>query len=313
MKGWQRRTVIAGFSAMTLAGCTTRKALKGGAPAGAHASEVPAGACDTHLHIYDPKFPYLPDARLKPPPATVADYRSLQSVLGTSRCVVVQPSTYGTDNACTLDALAQLGDAARGVVACRADVPLDELKRFHEAGVRGVRISGSGAVAGHEIIPLARRIADLGWHVQFSLSPDGYVDLADLLLNMPANIVIDHFGRVAAPVDRSSAHYTLMRRLLEGGKTWVKLSSPYTNSRSGPPAYTDVGELARDFIAQAPQRMLWATNWPFPDIAGPRLDSLQLLNLLGDWAPDRELRHRILVENPEAIYDFAPERRPRSA
>lgn len=312
MRDLQRRNVLVGFSAMTLAACVSPGPQSGAAPSGKRSFAVPRGACDSHLHIYDPRFPYLPDARLKPPPATVADYRTLQGVMGTSRCVVVQPSTYGTDNRCTLDALDQFGEAARGVIMCRADISTSELKRLHEAGVRGVRISGSNFIAQDEVAPFAARLADLGWHLQFSLSPDVYVELGDLLLGLPVNIVLDHFGRVAMPEDGTSAHYMMMRRLLDSGHAWIKLSSPYTSSRSGPPDYADVGVLARDFIAQAPQRMLWATNWPFPDVPGPRPSSLHMLNLLADWAPDAAMRNRILVENPEALYDFSPKRRPRS-
>ena len=306
---WSRRGLMVGAAGAALA--------RHGAAAAAAANGMPDGACDCHLHIYDPRFPYQPNAQLKPPPATVADYRAVQRRLGTSRAVIVTPSTYGTDNAHLLDALGQLGDTARGVAVCHADISMAELRRMHAAGVRGVRVQfGRGSIVGaEEILPLARRVAPLGWHMQFNMPVEDYAKIADVLMRVPTTIVIDHFGRTPPdPQTAAPAHYALMRRLLDRGRTWMKLSSPYTDSKSGPPAYADMAAVARDFLAHAPERMVWASNWPYPDVApAPAPDPVHMLRLLPTWAPDPFLRHRMLVENPERLYGFDPAKRPKPA
>ena len=301
-----RRTLLAAGAAFVASG--------GAAFAKANFA-VPDGACDCHHHIYDPRFPYQPGAMLKPPPATVSDYRrQVQARLGTSRSITVTPSTYGTDNRCLIDALGQSGRASRGVAVCHPDIPLKDLKAMHAAGVRGVRIQfGRGLIVpAGEIEPLARRIQPLGWHMQFNMSAEEYAGIAPVLLRLPVPVVIDHFGHVPMPQGTASAHYKLIRRLLDSGNGWMKLSSPYTDSKTGAPAYADIAALARDYIAHAPDRMLWASNWPFPDVPGGNVDPLLMLNLLQAWSPDAKMRHRILVENPEALYGFDPKDRPKA-
>jgi predicted TIM-barrel fold metal-dependent hydrolase len=185
---------------------------------------------------------------------------------------------------------------------------------MHAAGVRGVRIQfGRGSIVpAGEIEPLARHIQPLGWHMQFNMSAEDYAGIAPVLLRLPVPVMIDHFGHVPMPQGTASSHYKLIRRLLDSGNGWMKLSSPYTDSKTGGPAYADIAALARDYIAHAPERMLWASNWPFPDVPGENVDPLAMLNLLQVWAPDARMRHRILVENPEAIYGFDPKERPKS-
>lgn len=304
---WHRRGVLAGLSGLAFA------AGAGAQPAGVKFA-VPDGACDTHFHIYDPRFAYQPDAVLKPPFATVADYRKVQASTGLTRAVVVTPSTYGTDNACMLDAIGQLGKVSRGIAVCHADVPVAELRRMHDAGVRGVRFQlGRGTlIAPEEILPLARRIAPFGWHMQFNMPVDDYARLNDILLQVPGRIVIDHFGRTPFPDPMKTDQYRRLRRLLDGGRCWIRLAAPYSDSRSPGPEYADVVPLAQDLIRSAPERMLWASNWPYVDVAeGPKPRPIDMLNLLAIWAPDAATRHRILVENPETVYDFDPKQRPR--
>lgn len=301
-----RRDVLAGASAA---------ALTLSSPAFAKADfSVPDGACDCHFHIYDPRFPYAPNAQLKPPFSTVGDYRRLvQQRLGVSRGVVVTPSTYATDNRVTTDALAQLAGVARGVAVVHADVAESELKALHAAGVRGARIQfGRGTiVTAEEVEPLAKRIAPMGWHMQFNMPGADYLALGPVLLRLPCPIVFDHLAHVAMPDGLKSEHYKLVRRIMDTGRGWVKLSSPYTDSVIGPPDYPDTSELARDYIKHNPERMLWATNWPYPDRDGKE-DPLALLNILQSWAPSAQMRHRILVENPEKLYGFDPKQRPKA-
>jgi predicted TIM-barrel fold metal-dependent hydrolase len=289
------------------------------AAAAARAAEVdfavPDGACDCHHHIYDPRFPYLPDAALKPPFATGADYAKLRKGLGLSRDLAVQPSTYGTDNRCLLDYLSQRGAAARGVCVVNAAVGDAELNRLNRAGVRGVRIQfgvGRPPVGEDEIAPLARRIAPLGWHLQFNLLPDQLVRLEKEIAALPVPVIIDHLGRAT---DTVSPHYKSVRRLLDSGHAWVKLSGAYLFGSKGPPDYADASSAARAYLAAAPERCVWGSDWPHPDASSGRVampDDTVLLKLLGAWAPDPAIRHRILVENPERFYGFDPARRPKA-
>src|SRR3984885_3198409 len=178
--------------------------------------QVPDGAADCHHHIYDPRFAYNPNAVLKPPFATVTDYRALQKRLGTSRNVMVQPSTYGTNNDCVLDVLAQLGENCRAVCVVNSKVTDAELKKLHAAGVRGVRVQfGLGnPVSAEEVVPLAKRIAALGWHIQCNMPPEQLVQMEPLLLSLPVPVIIDHLGRA---VDDTGPQFVAVRKLLDSG------------------------------------------------------------------------------------------------
>jgi predicted TIM-barrel fold metal-dependent hydrolase len=278
--------------------------------------QVRDGACDSHHHIYDPRFPYQPNAVLKPPYATVQDYRALQKRIGTSRNVMVQPSTYGTDNSCLLDVLAQLGDNARAVCVVNASVTDAELKKLHAAGTRGVRIQfGLGnPVAAEEVMPLAKRIAAMGWHIQTNMPGEQLVQMESLLLSLPCPVIIDHLGRAT---DVGQPQYDTVRRLLQSGHGWVKVSGAYLYGGGTAPDYAGATRVAKGYIATAPERCVWGSDWPHPDatkklnpVAMP--DDVTLINLMKVWAPDEKLRHRILVENPEVFYGFDPKKRPRA-
>lgn len=277
---------------------------------------VPDGAADCHHHIYDPRFPYMPNAVLKPPYATAADYKLVQKKLGTSRDVVVQPSTYGVNNDCTLDAIRQLGENARGVCVVNSKVSDAELKKLNAGGIRGVRIQfGLGnPVSAEEVMPLARRIAPMGWHIQCNMPPDQLVQMESLLLGLPVPVIVDHLGRA---VDTKGPQFVTVRKLLDSGKGWVKVSGAYLYGGGTPPHYAGASAAAKAYIKAAPERCVWGSDWPHPDatkklnpVAMP--DDATLLNLLAEWAPDEKLRHRILVENPEHFYGFDPKKRPKA-
>jgi D-galactarolactone isomerase len=277
---------------------------------------VPDGACDSHHHIYDPRFPYQANAVLKPPYATVSAYRALQRKIGTSRNVMVQPSTYGTDNSCLMDVLAQMGTSARAVCVVNSSVTDAELKKLHAAGTRGVRVQfGLGnPVSAEEVGPLAKRIAALGWHIQTNMPGEQLVAMESLLLGLPCPVIIDHLGRAT---DTVSAHYNTVRKLLDSGHGWVKLSGAYLYGGGSQPNYAGASEAAKGYIKAAPERCVWGSDWPHPDatrklnpVAMP--DDVTLINLLPRWAPEPALRHRILVENPEKFYGFDPAKRPKA-
>lgn len=269
-------------------------------------TRAPANACDCHMHIYDSRYPAAPTATLRPPDARVDDYRLLQKRLGTTRTVVVQPSTYGTDNRCTLDAMAQIGPTARAVAVVDTRVSDGELKRLAGLGVRGIRFNlvQAGATTVDMIEPLSKRIYGLGWHVQIHMLGDQIVLIEDLLQRLYPPIVIDHMGRIPQPDGIKHPAFDVIRRLIDKGRTWVKLSGAYMDSKAGPPGYADVRELAQAYVRAAPERMVWASDWPHPTKATDKPDDAVLFDLLAEWAPDERTRRRILVENPEVLYGF---------
>jgi D-galactarolactone isomerase len=266
------------------------------------------GACDSHVHIYDQRYPVSPSAVLTPPDASLAEYRALQAELDLERVVFVQPTTYGLDNRCQLEAVAQLGDAARAVVVVDDTTTDDELARLTSQGARGARFHmlPGGAVPWEIMHTVAERIAGHGWHIQLQLNGRRLAERLDALLALPTTIVVDHVGRFMPPVEPGHPAFGALLTLLDTGRCWVKLSAPYETSRTGAPGYADVSRLARSLVRHAPERMLWASNWPHPS-APPdaRPDDAALLDLLLDWAPDAATRRRILVDNPAELYGFA--------
>ena len=270
--------------------------------------KAPPNACDCHMHIYDSRFPVAPNAKLRPPDATVDAYRLLQKRIGTVRNVVVTPSTYGTDNSCTLDAMAKLGATARGVAVVDTSVVDAELKRLNDLGVRGIRFNlvQSGATTIDMVEPLSRRVADLGWHVQIHMLGDQIVKIAELLQRLPSPIVFDHMARVPQPAGVDHPAFALVLKLLDNGRTWVKLSGAYMDTRTGPPTYADVSRVAQAYVKASPERMIWGSDWPHPtEKADAKPDDAILFDLLADWAPDEATRNRILVDNPAALYGFS--------
>src|SRR5258708_30819077 len=230
--------------------------------------KAPPGACDTHMHFYDDRFPMAPTALLKPPPATVPEYRRLQQRLGLSRTVIVQPSTYGTDNSCTLEAMAALGASARGVAVVDTSVTNAEMERLTKAGMRGIRLQmlKGGALPWDSRQTMAARAHEFGWHIQLQLDGRELPEREATLKRLPGTLVIDHVGKFLEPVPVDHPGFRVLARLVEGGRTWVKLSAPYEGSKKGPPYYDDVGALAKSLIKLAPDRMVWASNWPHPSV-----------------------------------------------
>src|SRR5271156_6690778 len=195
--------------------------------------KAPPNACDCHMHIYDSRFPVAPNAKLRPPDATPDDYRLLQKRIGTARNVVVTPSTYGADNSCTLDAIARLGATARGVAVVDTSVADAELKRLDGLGMRGIRFNlvQSGATTIDMLEPLSSRVNDLGWHVQLHMLGDQIVEHMDLLQRLPSPIVFDHMARIPQPAGIDHPAFALVRGLLDKGRTWVKLSGAYMETK----------------------------------------------------------------------------------
>ena len=271
--------------------------------------DVPPGACDCHVHLYDARYPAAPGATLRPPDASAADYRRLQRRTGTQRVVFVTPSTYGTDNRTLCDALAAFGARARGVAVIDEQVSDAQLSALHACGVRGIRLNLSHGVVNSvsQIEPLARRIAPLGWHLQLLAPVDTWPGLAAVLDRLQVPLVFDHFGRLAPSMAGRHPAHALILRLLSERRAWVKLSGAYIVSEKGAPRYEDVAALARSFLEAAPDRVLWGSDWPHASAtAGHQAmpDDAQQMALLSDWTGSAGVLHRVLVRNPAELYGF---------
>jgi D-galactarolactone isomerase len=271
---------------------------------------VPVNACDSHHHIYDPvRFSYIPEDIRNQPPATVDCYRLLQKRLGLTRSVIVTPSAYGTDNRCTLDALRQMGADTRAVVVIDNKIPDAELESMHELGVRGVRfnIATGGSDDCEMIFALSQRIHELGWHVQFWMSANDTVKLEEFLFKIPAPIVFDHRGHIPQPEGTAHQAFKVICKLIDKGKTWVKLSGLYMDTKVAAPTYADTVKVGKAYVAYAPERMVWGTDWPHPSTFSQRQqwpDDAVMLDLLAEQAPDETVRNKILVDNPAVLYGF---------
>ncbi|MBL8701584.1 MAG: amidohydrolase family protein [Alphaproteobacteria bacterium] len=267
---------------------------------------APAGACDTHMHFYDARYPTAPTALGTQPDATPADYRKVRERLGLQRVVVVQPSAYGADNRATMAGAAAFGRDARAVVVVERDAPDAELKRLADAGAAGLRffLFGGNYYSWPDLERMACRAADHGWHLQLQFDGRTIPDFADRIRALPCDYVIDHNARFVEPVPADHASFKALQGLLDTGRCWVKCSGMYDTSKLGPPLYPDVGAIAKAIIRHAPERVVWASNWPHPG-RDPKPDDAMLLDTLLDYAPDDTVRRKILVDNPARLYRFA--------
>jgi predicted TIM-barrel fold metal-dependent hydrolase len=267
-------------------------------------TKAPANAADCHHHIYDSRFPVDPKATLRPENASVADYRLLEARIGTMRHVIVQPSTYGVDNRCMLNALHQFGlTTARGIAVVNTQIQNAALKKLHAAGVRGIRFNliQAGATTPDMIEPLSKRVAALGWHVQINAAPEQILANIDLWNRLPVPVVFDHLGHVTTPAEPA---FGAIRALLQSGKCWVKLSGVYLDTKVGAPTYADSSAIAKVYIKEAPERLVWGTDWPHPSTKDKPDDAL-LSDLLASWCASETVRTRILVDNPANLYGFS--------
>jgi D-galactarolactone isomerase len=271
--------------------------------------KAPPGACDCHTHVFDARFPLAAKARRTEPDAPVTAYRKVQQRLGLSRVVVVQPTAYGKDNRCTLEAIAALGEGARGVAVVDTTTSDAEIERLTSAGIRGVRFRmlDDPELPWDMLGDVAARVAGFGWHVQFQMDGRHFEEREALLKRLPCMLVIEHVGKFLEPVSPDHPGFQSLLRLIDTGRCWVKLSGAYMMSKSGPPLYSDIGVLAKELVKRAPERMVWASNWPHPlAVRQTKPDDAVLLDLLLDWAPEEKTRQRILVSNPAALYGFPP-------
>ena len=268
--------------------------------------KTPPGAIDTHMHFYDGASSAAPGTP-NPGRFTVPMYRELQQRLGLERVVVVQPNAYKYDNRVTLEAMKEIGKNAKGVAVVKPGTPQAELERLTKAGICAVRIMTlHGGTLGFDVMDqVVARVRPFGWHANIQLDGRNLPKYEAQILRLPGKFVIDHTGKFLEPVEISSDSFKCLQRLVGTGRCWVKLSAPYETSKTGAPKYEDVGRLAKALVKQAPERMLWASNWPHPSVpVEKRPPDEDLLDLLLDWAPDEKVRRKILVDNPAELYGF---------
>lgn len=274
-------------------------------------AQLPTGACDSHIHVYDDSVAPVAGAALRPPQATVDDYRRIQARMGTQRAVLVTPSTYGCNNAPMLSALAQMGAQARGVAVVSGEESDEQLQQMHQQGVRGVRINlslGQGPEAS-AVEPIALRIAPLGWHLQLLMPVDQLLEMALLLRRLPVDLVFDHFARIAPAQAGQHPAHALVLDLLRGGRAWLKLSGGYLVSATHSVDDPALDALAHSFIEAAPERMVWGSDWPHATASAgrhPYPDDARQVERLAQWAGDADTLHRVLVSNPQRLYGFDP-------
>jgi predicted TIM-barrel fold metal-dependent hydrolase len=284
--------------------------------------EIPSGACDCHVHVFEPKqFPYAARRVYTPPEASMEDLLEVQRALKFERVVIVQPSIYGIDNSCTVDSIRRLGRRARGVAVIGNTTSREELQKLHAAGVRGVRLNFE--VLAEQIDPesakklldtAAEQIAGLGLHIQILTRPSFIAALSDRISQLPFAVVLDHFGGFDPVQFASQPGFAAVVELLKLGRIYVKISGAYLRSKARD--YSDIAPLAQALVKANSERIVWGSNWPHPnndfglgkpltEVALPlEIDEGLLLNQLPKWVPDPAVRKKILVDNPARLYGF---------
>ena len=283
--------------------------------------EVPEGACDCHVHTFDPQhFPYSSSRPYTPEPVSVDELRSLHKALHISRVIVVQTTVYGADNSGVLDALKQLGSRARGVAVIDEKTPDSVLDDMDRAGIRGIRLNLETAgqtdpeIGRRRFQAAVNRIKNRKWHIQIYARLSVIEGIKTQVDAAPMPVVFDHFGGMQAALGPDQPGFASLMTMVRTGKAYVKISAPYRSSTEAPD-YPDVAPIARALVASNPQRILWGSDWPHPGLPVPgrskseitpffQIDDGQVLNFLPKWIPDAAVRKTILVENPASLYGF---------
>lgn len=284
---------------------------------------VPPGACDCHTHVFGPlaRYPYSPQRTYLPGDASIEDMLAMHRAIGIERVVIVHPSPYGADNACTVDAVRRIGAAARGVAVIDANTPDADLQAMHAAGIRGIRVNletigvSDPQAAGEALKWAANRVVHLGWHVQTFTNLGVLSGAINAIRQMTTPLVVDHIGHARAELGLDQPGLAELLDLVATGKAYVKLSAPQRVSRAADCA--DAEALVRALVSANPDRMLWGSDWPHPggrigiarspDVVEPfnPIDDGHALNRLARWLGNTGLMQKILVDNPARLYGFA--------
>jgi 2-pyrone-4,6-dicarboxylate lactonase len=271
---------------------------------------APVGAWDTHFHVFVPHlFSYAQTRRYTPPAAPVEHFLAVSSAIGLSRGVVVQPSVHDLDTRVTVDAIAKSEGRLRGIIREDPGLSLQELKRLHSAGVRGVRFSAVREL-GDEFEPetfrrVAALVQELGWSIELHLDEDALRRHVDLFGSVESPLLIDAWARIDPRTRAQNRTYPLLKSLLAKNNAYFKIIAVNRFVAKGVP-YPDLVEMIRELIAQAPGRVIWGSDWPHADVFKPGMmpDDAGLLDMLLDFAPDERVRTEILVDTPRRLFDW---------
>lgn len=273
------------------------------------AFRVPPHAVDAHCHVFGPasRFPFAAERKYTPSDAPKEMLWKLRDFLGFERNVIVQATCHGADNSALVDALADAGGLARGVATVRASITDDELRELDAAGVRGVRFNFVrrlvDALPRDTLSGIAKRVAGLGWHVVIYFEAQELPQHYDFFSALPVTVVVDHMGRPDVGRDPDGPEFGLFLRLLrENANIWSKVSCPERLSKSGPPRYADVVPFARRVVEEFPDRVLWGTDWPHPNMKSHMPDDGMLVDFIPGIAVTKEAQQKLLVDNPMRLY-----------
>ena len=272
-------------------------------------NRLPVGAWDAHCHVFGPaaKFPYSAGRSYTPEDAPFERLRALHAHLGFTRAVIVHASCHGTDHRVTLDAIARSGGAYRGVANGEAELSDAALAELHAGGMRGLRfnfVKHLGGVPDVTVLTrMAKRIAALGWHLELHLDAQDLVEQAELIRSIEIPFVIDHMGRAKASAGLNQKPFQMLLALMrENPLAWVKISGP--ERVSGVRPFRDAVPFARALVEAAPDRILWGTDWPHPNISQDMPNDGALVDLFFEAVPDAALRNKIVIDNPARLYAF---------
>lgn len=266
---------------------------------------LPEHSCDCHMHVFDATRLPVAGAVVTPPSATMHDYQKLQARLGSSRHVLVQPSTYGTNNSLMVSVLEGHRDTTRGVAVVDDSVTDSALESLNDSGVVGIRFNQvqAGATSLDMLQALAVRVARLGWHIQLHLTGEQFLRAAELLMRLDVPIVIDHYARIYHAPSFASAVEKKLFQLLDSGRVWLKLSAPYLSSQTEHPPYEDLAQSVVTLTRKFPERLLWGTDWPHAT-EEHKPDDAKMLDWLAELIPSLRLRAAIFAENAARLYRF---------
>jgi predicted TIM-barrel fold metal-dependent hydrolase len=268
----------------------------------------PPLACDAHCHVFGPaaKFPYDPKAAYQPEDAPFEELQKLHSRLGLQRAVIVHASCHGADMRVTLDAIARAGGRYRGTAIIDESYTEKDFERMHDGGIRAVRFNFVRHLGGRPDMRFFQKTVDrlqaLGWHLILHLDAQDLVELKDVFRKLPVPFVIDHMGRVKAAEGLDQQPFRILLEAMKNEKCWVKICGAERVSSKGPP-FTDAVPFGRALVEAAPDRVLWGTDWPHPNVKWMP-DDAQLVNLFPLMAPEQDLQYKILVDNPARLYGF---------
>ena len=273
---------------------------------------LPEGSIDTHVHVFEKKYPLSPGRGYNPPDSTLADLKHLHKTLGIERVVFTQPSVYGTDNSAILDGMqalnAETPNRARCVVAITMNISDDELAALDRSGVRGVRLNtdnkGGMPVEMDAIPELEARIAPFGWHVEWLFPGKDILELMPVFKRLKVPMSIGHFAYQPATAGVRAPGFQALLELMRRGNTWIKISGANRVSATDLPPYDDVKPLAQALIAAAPERIMWGTDWPHPNKYVVNPNDGDLVDAFGDWVSDETMRKKIMVDTPATFYRF---------